>query len=66
MTRRKSNNQCSGGIAAHPVLPQKIPSKKSSGKFLASIFWDQDGTLPIDFLPKGQTINAEYYLSLLV
>jgi hypothetical protein len=32
----------------------------------ASIFWNQDDTLPIDYLPKGQTINAEYYSSLLV
>jgi len=37
-----------------------------SGKFLASIFWYQDGILLIDYLPKGQTINAEYYSSLLV
>jgi len=40
--------------------------QKSAGKFLASIFWDQDSILLIDYLPKGQTINAEYYLSLLV
>jgi len=38
----------------------------SSGKVLASIFWDQDGILLIDYLPKGQIINTEYYLSLLV
>jgi len=37
-----------------------------TGKVLALIFWDQDGILLIDYLPKGQTINAEYYLSLLV
>jgi len=46
--------------------PQKIPSEKSAGKVLASIFWDQDGILLIDYLQKGQTINAEYYSSLLV
>jgi len=40
--------------------------QKSAGKFLASIFWDQDGILLIYYLPKGQTINAEYYSSLLV
>jgi len=40
--------------------------QKSAGKVLASIFWDQDGILLIDYLPKGQTINAEYYSSLLV
>ena len=32
----------------------------STEKFLASIFWDQDGVLLIDYLPKVQTINAEY------
>jgi len=46
--------------------PKKIRVQKSIGKVLASIFWDQDGILIIDFLPKGQTINAEYYSSLLV
>jgi len=46
--------------------PQKIRVQKSAGKFLASIFWDQDGILLIDYLPKGRTINAEYYSSLLV
>ena len=41
--------------------------RKSAGKVLASIFfWDQDGILLIDYLPKGQNINEEYYSSLLV
>jgi histone-lysine N-methyltransferase SETMAR len=40
--------------------------EKSAGKFLASIFWDQDGILLIDYLPKDQTFNAEYYSFLLV
>ena len=65
MTRRQSNNQWSGGIAAHPA-PKKFRVQKSAGKVLASIFWDQDGILNIDYLPKGQTIKAEYYSSLLV
>ena len=54
MTQRQCNNQWSGGIAAHPA-PKKFRVKKSPGKVLASIFWDQDGTLLIDYLPKGQT-----------
>jgi len=40
--------------------------QKSAGKILASIFWDQDGILLIDYLPKGPTINTDYYSSLLV
>jgi len=46
--------------------PQKFRAQKSSGKVLASIFGDQDGILLIDCLPKAQTVNAEYYWSLLV
>ena len=46
--------------------PKKFRAQKSDGKVLASIFWDQDGILLIDYLPKGQTINAQYYSSLLV
>ena len=40
--------------------------KKFAGKVLALIFWNQDGILPTDYLPKDQTINAEYYSSLLI
>jgi len=47
-------------------LPKKFRVQKSAGKFLASIVWDQDGILLIDYLSKSQTINAEYYSSLLV
>jgi len=46
--------------------PQKFRVQKSAGKVLASIFLDQNGILLIDYLPKGKTINAEYYSSLLV
>ena len=52
----------------HSVSPRPkiFRVQKSAGKFLASIFWDQDGILLIDCLPKGRTINAEYCLSLRV
>ena len=46
--------------------PKKFRVQKFARKVLASIFWDQDGIRVIDCLPKGQTINVEYYLSLLV
>ena len=45
--------------------PKKFKAQKSAGKVLASIFWDEDGVLLSDYLPKGQTITAEYYCSLL-
>jgi len=68
MTRRQSNNHWSGGIAAHtpPRPPPQNPNAKIRWKILASIFWNQDAILLIDYLPKGQTINAKYYSFLLV
>jgi len=65
MTCRQNKNQWSGSIAVHPA-PNNSRVQKSAGKVLASIFWDQDGILIIDYLPKGQTVNAEYYSSPLV
>jgi len=65
MTRSQSNNQWSGGIPAY-AAPKKFRVQNSSGKVLASIFSDQDAISLTDYLPKGQTINAEYYSSLLV
>jgi len=64
MIRRQSNNQRSGGIAAHPASRNselKIRWKISRLKFLES----RRHPL-IDYLPKRQTIKAEYYSSLLV
>jgi len=46
--------------------PKKFQVQKFAGKVLVSIFWDQDGILLIDYLPSGQTINVEYYSSLLL
>jgi len=32
---------------------------------MASVFWDAEGILFIDYLEKGKTITGEYYSSLL-
>ena len=65
MIRRQSNNQW---IWWHSVShrPKNFRVQKSAGKVLATNFWDQDGILLIYYLPKGQTINADYYSPLLV
>ena len=65
MTRRQSNNQWSGGIAAHPA-PKNSKCKNPLENFLPRFFGDQDSILLIDYLPKGQTFNTEDYSSLLV
>jgi len=48
----------SGGIVTHPA-PNNSECKNLLEKYTpASIFWDQHGILLIDYLPKGQIINA--------
>ena len=65
MTCRQNKNQRIGGIAAQ-ARSKKFRAQKIRWKFLASIFWDRIGILLIDYFPKGQTVNAEYFLCLLV
>jgi hypothetical protein len=56
----------------HSDSPRTLPPKKNSElknpleKNPPRFFWDQDGILRIDYLPKGQTINEEYDSSVLV
>ena len=64
MTRRQNNSQWNGGIAAHPA-PKYSECKNPLENFSPRIFGDQDDILLIDYLPKDQTIKAEYYSSLL-
>jgi histone-lysine N-methyltransferase SETMAR len=45
---------------SRPPRPKKFRVQKSTGKFLTATFWDRDGIFLIDYLPKSQTISAEY------
>lgn len=45
--------------------PRKFKVRPSAGKLMATVFWDTEGILLIDYLPKKRTMNAEYYSSLL-
>ena len=45
--------------------PLKVRAQKSAGKVMASIFWDSEGPLLVDYLEHGNTINAEYYSNLM-
>ncbi|GBP27060.1 Mariner Mos1 transposase [Eumeta japonica] len=46
--------------------PKKFKVQKSASKLMATIFWDSEGVLLIDYLPKGTTINGQYYANLLL
>jgi histone-lysine N-methyltransferase SETMAR len=45
--------------------PKKTRSVPSAGKVMASVSWDAEGILFIDYLEKGKTITGEYYSILL-
>ncbi|KAA5556869.1 hypothetical protein F3G54_32205, partial [Pseudomonas aeruginosa] len=36
---------------------KKAMAVKSAGKVMTSVFWDADGSLTIDYLSNGETIN---------
>jgi hypothetical protein len=45
--------------------PKKTRSVPSSGKVMASVFWDAEGILSIDYLEKAKTITGGYYSNFL-
>ena len=48
----------------HPTSPRtkKFKAQNSAGKIMAMVFWDSQGVILVDFLPKGETINSEVYI----
>jgi histone-lysine N-methyltransferase SETMAR len=44
---------------------KKTSSVPSAGKVMATVFWDAEGILFIDYLEKGKTITGEYYSNIL-
>ena len=62
----KSNWQSAEWTAADEIPPKQPKMQTSASKVLASVFWDAQGILLINYLDKGRTINSEYYITLLV
>ena len=62
MTRRQSNNQWSGGIAAHPTPPQKIPSAKIRWKSSLLDFFRSRRHTPHWLSSKGPTYQRRVLL----
>lgn len=51
----------------HPESPppKKFRTQPSAGKIMATIFWDAEGVITIDYMPHGRTITGQYYADLL-
>ena len=45
--------------------PRKAKVVTSAGQIMASVFWDAEGVLLIDYLSKGSTVTGQYYSDLL-
>lgn len=45
--------------------PKRPKTQQLAGKVMASVFWDANGIIFIDYLEKGKTINSDYYMVLL-
>ena len=59
----ESNWQSAVWTAAGESHPKQPKTQTSSGKVLASIIWDVQGILFIDYLEKGRTINSDGLMS---
>ena len=44
---------------------KKFKTQPSTGKVMATVFWDAKGVIMLDFLPKRRTISGVYYANLL-
>ena len=62
----KSNRQSAEWKAAGESRPKQPKTQTSAGKVFASVYWDAQGILFINYLEKGRTINSEYYIALLL
>ena len=62
----ESNLQSAEWTAAGKSHPKQPKTQTSAGKVLASVFWNVQGILFIDYLEKGRPINSEYYIALFV
>jgi hypothetical protein len=52
-SKQQSKQRTQAGCSSSISVP-------SAGKVMASVFWDAEGILFIDYLEKGKTITGEY------
>ena len=52
----------------HPTSPPMVKFRKtaSAGKVMASVFWDSEGVLMIDYLERSKTVTGVYFVELIL
>jgi len=61
-TKEQSKQWTSPGEPA----PKKAKTVPSAGKVMATVFWDSQGVIYIDYLEKGKTVIGLYYAELIL
>ena len=60
LTQNKKCRAKNGSTLAYPLL-RNLRGFIQQGRVMASIFWDSQGVIMIDYLEQGHTINGAYY-----
>lgn len=61
----ETKEQSKQWTARNEPAPKKAKTVPSAGKVMATVFWDSQGIIHIDYLEKGKTITGLYYTELL-
>ena len=57
--------QCRQWVGPGSQRPKKFKTQLSAGKVMVTVFWDANGVIMLDILPKRSTINGVFYANLL-
>ena len=58
----ETNSQSKQWKRRDEPAPIRVKAAPSAGKRMATVIWDREGILLLDWLPEKTTINSDYYL----
>ena len=61
----KNKAQSRQSVGPGSPRPNKFKTQPSAGKVMATVFWDAQGLIMLDFLAKKSTITVTYYANCL-
>ena len=59
----KSNKLSAEWTAVDESHPKRPKTQTLADKVFASVFWDVQGILFVDYLEKGRTVNSRYHIA---
>ena len=61
----ENKDQSGQSVEPGSLRPKKFKTQSSAGKVMATVFWDAQDVIMLDFLAKKRTITDAYYANLL-